>query len=1426
MKTLLFLFSTLFFCEIGMAQSPSGLPVIENPGKSDTTSNGEYLAVIQTAAPISKLYIFNLKKMGIEKIATIQGAFNTLTFSSSNDEIILSQGNDLVRYNWRTEKEMTRYKQSHHIDYHQRLDSYDHVLCRFEFSFVGFDLQTGKPYFSKDSKGSVNLSHDSKYICHRTDFSSYEVFAAPTGQTIVKGNIDNEKLVPNFFSYNEGKIIKYQYSPKWNWKYLDTRTGKQSKKAPVDIAEMECTFKEKSVYKEGYYVEGKESYVKFYNDFMALHSAALNNQYVAIQNSLDRKTAIDDSIKLATDQPLVNSSVTRKLDLSAQKSSGDINFYTKGGVIYTGVVFLEDSEYFLALFSGGFSLMHISGNLLRKYELEGSLSAIEVNSQMDSICFISDIDNTLYYNVMSFDGTIHKSVLLENSTNSWANKTKYTTNRKFIVAPSVKGKNSVMIWDENGKCTCTYSKENMSDVFVDGNNFLVGFTDGSVVSIDHLGNEKERIMLYEQKNNSKCSFSAYNPTTKDFFIWSDTRYRVNLLTKIAKKAEVPDFVKYYSTNNGHFEFYNSNSIVNSGVKFFDVKENNQILLNLETKNGKTNVSDIFLSPDGRYLAVYSYSKSWSGLQFYELSQKYDPTTKKYKLLCHFVYDIPKLQSSLEMVVKNNSYSPDDNYFFISYINGFVLFDKECNFYKDWFIRNSNEILSQVDWYDNETLIFGFYLDGTTPASLLSRDIVKLYDFKKREYIRTLRYSNILTPDNKGVVELHVMDLFSSKSSNIVVASVKVGYGSNFENRLLLWNGDDNNPKLIDSHSKWIDPVLSNDARFVYYKKHGDKNIYKYDLTSSTTSVAFINSVPNSYIKYIANYKNNLFVQLAKNESSDYYYYLISNQTAIQQSITFDEQIKGNHVRVSNNVFISKTKNDGVILNENGTISKRLEGASGNITVSGSVKNAYSITGQSLIKYYNLQTNHYINVAYNNRGNWVFYTKEGYFEGPRNCGELVGLNQGVSSFGIDQMATIFNRPDIIWKRMEWGNEDLINHYYKQYQKRIKRLGLNEKTINNTVNLPIAKIISQSSVGNELELNVRFEDKTNVLKSYNIYVNNIPLFGSYGKPLDKKFVDITEKIALNYGQNKIEIGCTSDKGYESLRALTNIECKVPSSTKDLYFLAFGVSKYKNQAYNLQYADKDALDLEKVFQNMKDKGFANIYTKVYTNEQVTPEAIKAAKDFVKGAKPNDVFVLFIAGHGMHEKDAEATYYYLTNNADVNNLKATAADFETIEELLQGIPPRNKLFLMDACESGEIDEEDQGQMIAAATGAGIASRGFKKATSDKGQVTSGKRTYLYQKDRYIYYDLARRSGSIVFSSSKGGELSYERSDIENGLFTEYIMKALTTTVADKDGNGTISTDELRAYVSEQVAKASGDLQHPTVDRDNIYQKFGFGSN
>ena len=44
-----------------------------------------------------------------------------------------------------------------------------------------------------------------------------------------------------------------------------------------------------------------------------------------------------------------------------------------------------------------------------------------------------------------------------------------------------------------------------------------------------------------------------------------------------------------------------------------------------------------------------------------------------------------------------------------------------------------------------------------------------------------------------------------------------------------------------------------------------------------------------------------------------------------------------------------------------------------------------------------------------------------------------------------------------------------------------------------------------------------------------------------------------------------------------------------------------------------------------------------KPLSNDAVTPKAIKDAKAFVTQTKTDDTLVVFIAGHGMHDRDKE---------------------------------------------------------------------------------------------------------------------------------------------------------------------------------------------
>jgi hypothetical protein len=98
-----------------------------------------------------------------------------------------------------------------------------------------------------------------------------------------------------------------------------------------------------------------------------------------------------------------------------------------------------------------------------------------------------------------------------------------------------------------------------------------------------------------------------------------------------------------------------------------------------------------------------------------------------------------------------------------------------------------------------------------------------------------------------------------------------------------------------------------------------------------------------------------------------------------------------------------------------------------------------------------------------------------------------------------------------------------------------------------------------------------------------------------------------------------------------------------------------------------------------------------------------------------------------------------------------------------------------------------------------------------------------LINQDQCIYNDLFRKSGVILFSSSRDDEFTYESDSLENSFFTESIIKSLSTNDADQNHDNILTFVEMRNYVTQSVVKMTHDLQHPTMDIDNIDQEIQF---
>jgi WD40 repeat protein len=465
--------------------------------------------------------------------------------------------------------------------------------------------------------------------------------------------------------------------------------------------------------------------------------------------------------------------------------------------------------------------------------------------------------------------------------------------------------------------------------------------------------------------------------------------------------------------------------------------------------------------------------------------------------------------------------------------------------------------------------------------------------------------------------------------------------------------------------------------------------------------------------------------------------------------------------------------------------------------------------------WNLDDGAQVLLASDDRDDWVMYASNGWFDASRDAGSLVAVVGGTEVFGIDQFATQANRPDLIAAGLGLGTSELLAHWEARYERRLAKFGGAARALGAADDVPRIAVVTTHQDGRELVVGFEATGAHEDLVRYDAYVNGVPL-NAGGTPVSGRDVSGDVVVQLGDGDNLVEVAVVDAAGIESPRAAVAARAVAPAKG-DLYFLGFGVSDYRDsRLQDLGSADDDARALGERFGAMT--GYDHVHVRVYTDSDVTAKSLTEAKAFLGEAGIDDTVVVFVAGHGLHDHDTAATYYFLTSDADLDRLADTAASFDRIEGLLQGIAPRKKLLLLDTCESGEAEEP----LAQLAVAEGTAARGVRMVVAADAPPPAPPRPWLFDRERYIYNDLSRRTGAIVFSAARGGEYSFESGALGHGFFTAEVLEALGG-AADADADGVISVDELRTFVAAHVAAMSSDQQHPVVDRDNLLVKFGF---
>lgn len=257
-----------------------------------------------------------------------------------------------------------------------------------------------------------------------------------------------------------------------------------------------------------------------------------------------------------------------------------------------------------------------------------------------------------------------------------------------------------------------------------------------------------------------------------------------------------------------------------------------------------------------------------------------------------------------------------------------------------------------------------------------------------------------------------------------------------------------------------------------------------------------------------------------------------------------------------------------------------------------------------------------------------------------------------------------------------------------------------------------------------------------------------------------------ISVGPGEHELSITAFSGNGkIESRPIKYRLTGRQATGRANLYVVAAGISHYSDHSMDdgVTFAAQDAESIAAKFREQEGKG---LYQKVSAialpDSRATAKGIQdAVAQLATKVKPEDTFVLYLAGHGTAE---HGEYYFIPWEAEYTNLAEQlkkSLSGEAIQGLLAKIPTSKSALILDTCGSGQI----------------VTGRGDEeKKTIEKVAIISGHAVLA-----------ASNSDKMALDGYQG-----------HGVFTFFLLQGLDA--ADSDPQGTVLITRLAEYVQTRV--------------------------
>jgi WD40 repeat protein len=418
--------------------------------------------------------------------------------------------------------------------------------------------------------------------------------------------------------------------------------------------------------------------------------------------------------------------------------------------------------------------------------------------------------------------------------------------------------------------------------------------------------------------------------------------------------------------------------------------------------------------------------------------------------------------------------------------------------------------------------------------------------------------------------------------------------------------------------------------------------------------------------------------------------------------------------------------------------------------------------------------------------WVVIHPSGLFDASPNAMGKMHWKIGDELIALNQLKDRYWQPNL-WSMIMSGNP--------------------LRSVEGMNNLKLQPEVELSEIKNDL-LFIKLKKRNGGYGKVSVYINNKEVIED-ARPKDfdnsKPFQTITinTKTHPEFNdhliggiKNIISVKVQSEDGFLSSRGeeiiSLNDEPIKKTAKPSFYAVVCGTGEFSNAKMNLKYPVIDAKAIYKAITLGANNLFGKDNTHVYllnspgdASTATTKQNIqKTFEDIKAKAKPEDIVMVYLSGHGVTYGGEKGDFYYLTTDysgtsaesfADPAIRKSQAISTEEFTDWLNDIPALKQFMIIDACGSGKAVDN----LLA-------------KRDTEASQIKAIDR----MKDR---------TGLYVLSGCAANAVSYEATRFGQGLLTYSVLQAMRGMALKENKYVDVST--LLSYSSEEVPKMAKDL-------------------